>query len=178
MSIRWRLTLWNTIALALVLIGFGGLVYGLLTRALYQGIDRSLRAELQELKEDPLLARNWDERLRYWIRELKEHENIFCVVYDAEGRVYERSADLAADSVPLSQSETKGDHRGADVKLPKIGRQRVLTSRLWLGQKEFIIALLFPLADTDRELWQLLMVLVTAGPMALIVAGGRGGVLG
>jgi heavy metal sensor kinase len=174
MSIRWRLTLWNTIVLAVVFVGFGALVYGLLARALYQGIDRSLRAEFQELEEDPLLARNRDERLRYWIRELREHENIFCVVYDAEGQVYERTADLAAESVPPSLSETIGDYRFADAKLPKIGRQRLLTRRLLLGEKEFTIALLFPLGDTDRELWQLLMVLVTAGPLALIGAGGLG----
>jgi len=49
LRIRWRLTLWNSVALAVVLLGFGALVYGLLARALYTGIERSLLAEFQEI---------------------------------------------------------------------------------------------------------------------------------
>src|SRR5207248_6864777 len=52
LSIRWRLTLWNTLALAVVLLGFSGLVYGLLARALYASMDRSLLAEFRELEQD------------------------------------------------------------------------------------------------------------------------------
>jgi len=32
LSIRWKLTLWYTLALAVVLVGFGTLVYGLLAQ--------------------------------------------------------------------------------------------------------------------------------------------------
>jgi len=42
LSIRWRLTLWNVVALSVVLIGFSALVYGLLAQALYERVDRSL----------------------------------------------------------------------------------------------------------------------------------------
>ena len=58
LSIRWRLTLWNTVALTVVLLGFSGLVYGLLTHALYERIDRSLLSQFQELeqKSNPDLA--------------------------------------------------------------------------------------------------------------------------
>ena len=52
LSIRWRLTLWNTLALSVVLIGFSALVYGLLAEALYERVDRSLLAELSELEND------------------------------------------------------------------------------------------------------------------------------
>jgi hypothetical protein len=47
LSIRWRLTLWNLLALAGILLGFGALVYELLEHSLYQRLDRSLAAELQ-----------------------------------------------------------------------------------------------------------------------------------
>jgi heavy metal sensor kinase len=43
LSIRWRLTLWNTLALAVVLLGFSGLIYLLLRHALYEQIDRTLQ---------------------------------------------------------------------------------------------------------------------------------------
>src|SRR5205807_1828203 len=42
LSIRWRLTFWNTLALAFVLMGFAALVYGLSARALYQQTDQRL----------------------------------------------------------------------------------------------------------------------------------------
>ena len=41
-SIRWRLTLWNTLALAVMLACFAALVYGLLRHALYEQTDRAL----------------------------------------------------------------------------------------------------------------------------------------
>jgi hypothetical protein len=81
LSIRWRLTLWNLLALAVVLLGFGALVYELLEHSLYQRLDRSLWAELDELRHDPRMSSDRDERLRHWLYEFKEHENIFCVVY-------------------------------------------------------------------------------------------------
>jgi len=171
---RSRLPLWNTPALAVVLFGFSGLVYGLLARALYAGIDRSLLAEFHELEQDPLLANHVDERLRYWINELKEHENIFCIVYDAEGRVYQRTAELAVDSVPPTPFATAGQLGFVDANLPIIGRQRLLSSHLQLGHRDFMVIFLAPLEEADRELQQLLVVLAAAGPMALFVAGGLG----
>ena len=71
LSIRWRLTLWNLLTLAVVLLGFGTLVYELLEHALYQKVDRSLLAELEELDHKP------DLNLPYWIKEAKEHDGTF-----------------------------------------------------------------------------------------------------
>jgi heavy metal sensor kinase len=58
--------------------------------------------------------------------------------------------------------------------LPGIGRQRLLSNRLQLGGKSFTIVLLAPLEEADRALMQLVLVLATAGPVALLVAGGLG----
>src|SRR5262249_24977489 len=65
LSIRWRLTLCNALALAVVLLGFAALVYSLLTRALYQQWDRRLLAGWQHLEQDERLAGDRDGRLRY-----------------------------------------------------------------------------------------------------------------
>src|SRR5713101_2030273 len=130
LSIRWRLTLWNTLALAVVLIGFSALVYGLLAEALYEGVDRSLLSELSELETDDRMASQRDERLRHWIYELKEHENISCVVYDSTGQVHERTVELAAKAVPPVPLTTVGERVHANATLPIIRRQRTLASRL------------------------------------------------
>lgn len=174
LSIRWQLTLWNTLALAVVLLGFGGLVYALLARALYTSIDRSLVAEFQELEHDARLASNRDARLRYWIDELKEHENISCIVYDADGTVYQRTAELPLDSLPPMPSVSVGHLRLTEATLPVLGHQRVLDSRLHLGNEEFTVSFLMSLQEADHALGQLLMVLATAVPVALVGAGGLG----
>jgi heavy metal sensor kinase len=175
-SIRWRLTLWNTLALAAVLVGFGALVYGLLRSALYERIDRSLRTEWEELKQDRRLGTDPDERLRYRIHEFDEHQHGFCVVYDQQGKVRERTEKLAEVSIPPAPA---GDDppRFFDVTLPAIGRQRALCGSLKVGEREFTILFLSPLEDVDGALGQLLAAISTAGPVALVLGGGLGYVL-
>src|SRR5260370_26922864 len=104
LSMRWRLTLWNTLALAIVLLGFTALVYGLMRHALYERIDRSLLTELQELEQKP------NQDLAYWIHEAKEHQNISCVVYDAAGKVSVRTEELPEASVPPLPVTAAGTH--------------------------------------------------------------------
>src|SRR5207237_6112817 len=96
LSIRWRLTLWNMLTLTVVLVALGALVYGLMARTLYQRVDHSLRIELQELEQDSRLATQTQARLRHWIYEFKEHENISCIVYGPDGGVFARTEELAA----------------------------------------------------------------------------------
>ena len=51
-TIRWRLTLWNTLALGVLLLAFSGLVYGLLVRTLYAAIDRTLEDSWRQMADD------------------------------------------------------------------------------------------------------------------------------
>ena len=50
LSIRWRMTLWNTLALAVVMVCFAVLVYGMLRHALYEQTDRLLQAAFGQLQ--------------------------------------------------------------------------------------------------------------------------------
>jgi heavy metal sensor kinase len=171
-SIRWRLTLWNALAVAAVLVGFGALVYGLLRDALYDRLDRSLLTEWEELKGDRRLAADRDGRLRYHIHEFDEHHHGFCVVYDETGKVHERTEKLAADSVPPLPPDASDPPRLFDTALPLIGRQRALCGSLRVGGRRFTVLFLSPLEDVDRSLGQLLTALATAGPLALVLGGG------
>src|SRR5258708_37442428 len=93
LSIRWRLSLWNTAALAVVLTAFAAMIYYVLAREHYERIDRALRKELQELEDDP--GRLADpSALGEWIADAREDENIFCVVQDASGQIVARTKDL------------------------------------------------------------------------------------
>ena len=130
LSIRWRLTLWITLALAGVLVGYSALVYAMLAHALYERVDQSLLSVFQEIESKP----NPD--LSYWIKEAKEHQNILCVVYDPQGNVYERTEELSSQSVPPKPDRNGPGQRYADLRLPILGhatgpyrRQRATSRR-------------------------------------------------
>jgi heavy metal sensor kinase len=174
LSIRWRLTLWNTLALAVVLFGFAALVYALLRHALYERIDQGLLTEFRELAEDQATAGASDGRLRHWIEELKEHENLCCVVYGAGGEVLTRTEELAAGGVPAAPAGASEVPRLSSAAVPALGRRRVVDGRVRLGGQEVTAVLLAPLEDADHELGELLAVLALAVPVALAVSGGVG----
>ncbi len=49
LSIRWRIALWNTAAFAVVLLGFGVLVYSLLRETHYDQVDRILESRYRQV---------------------------------------------------------------------------------------------------------------------------------
>jgi heavy metal sensor kinase len=174
LNIRWRLTLWNVLGLAVVLGAFAALAYGLLAHAHYERIDRGLQGEFRELEQDQLLTDEGRGRLRHWIAEAKEHENVFCVVYDAHGEVVERTAELAADSVPPAPQGASGGQQVHDATVPIVGRQRVLAGSLRWGNRPVTVVLMAPLEEVDRELALVRTALLLAVPITLAVAGAWG----
>jgi two-component system, OmpR family, heavy metal sensor histidine kinase CusS len=177
LSIRWRLTLWNTLGLAVMLLVFAAMVYALLRHALYEQIDRKLQSALGQLAQDRRMAAEPETRLRYWIYEWKEHENLLAVAYDPDGSVRDRSEELAVDSVPSAPETGAGDHRIDDRVIPILGRQRVLEGSQRLGNSELSLIIMAPLDDVDHELAELRAVLLTAVPVVLLLSGGLGYVL-
>src|SRR5437870_4071295 len=98
-SVRWRLTLWNALAFGVLLAAFAGLVYSLAHREAYRAVDRKLSACLEQLARDERNVRDSD-RLRHWIGEFWEHEQVACAVYDRNGRRVERTEELPPEALP------------------------------------------------------------------------------
>jgi heavy metal sensor kinase len=172
LNIRWRLTLWNALALAVVLAIFAGLVYLLLRRALYEQTESLLTAALGQLQSDPLVAGDADARLDHWAEEFKDHQNLLCVVYRPDGSVQARTPGLADEGVPAMPADATG--RVYDTEVPGVGRHRALARQVRLGEREFVVLLLAPLAAVDRQLAEVRAVLLTAGPAALVLAAAFG----
>jgi heavy metal sensor kinase len=181
LSIRWRLALWSTLAMAAVLACFAALVYGLLRSALFEQTDRHLQAALGQLRRDPRVETSTDSRLRYWIAEYRDHLGLYCVVYRADGSPLAWTPALAEQSLPSAPARLlgapgappqEGTRWVSEGQLPDIGRQRLLAERMRLGGQDFVVLLLAPLDAVDRELAQALRVLVTAGPVALLLSAG------
>ena len=80
-SIRWRLTLLNTLAVGVLLGTFAALVYWLFDRALVGSVDTRLLECRRQLEHDPAVAAD-PARLRYLIEEFWEHEHdvLSCVL--------------------------------------------------------------------------------------------------
>ena len=166
LTIRWRLTLWITLALGVTLTCFAILVYGLLRQALFEQTDLSLRSALGQLKGDPRANTATDERINYWIEEYKDHLGLYCVVY-RNGAAHAWTVGLNEKSlppVPVNSAETWTD----EVELPIIGRQREMVERMQLGGQEFVVVVLAPLDVVDRQLTQVQGVFFIAGPLTLL----------
>ena len=168
LTVRQRLTAWNTLALAVLLLGLAGLVYGLQARALVAGVDRSLRSATGQLDRDVRVATD-PGRLRYAIDELWEHERVACVVYAPDGSVLARTEELAADAVPPPPGPA-GTGRFDSARLPVVGRQRLLTVPLPHATDGRTAVLMAGLAETDRTLAGLRATLLTAVPVMLAAA--------
>lgn len=174
LSIRWRLTLWNTLSVAALLVVCGLLVYGMLRQAMYGQVDQLLQSQFEELREDRQMAIDHESRIPHWVQEFKEHVNVFAVVYDSRGRVFARTEQLADDSVPPEPTTPVAEPQVATQSFPIINSQRTLTARLSASGEQFTVVLMAPLAEVDANLARVRTVLLTALPVSLLLAGAIG----
>ena len=173
LSIRWRMTLWNTAAFAVVLVCFGLLVYESLRQIHYDQVDRTLKTRFQELANDERLADAPEQRLQSWVRKFGKSVEIWGIVFDKEGRVVARAEQLmsafpsaSADDLSSSTRETKFD----TATIAGVGRMRRLTGRLNVGDDLYTVMLLAELEHVDEEMTQVLWVLLLTIPVTLAAA--------
>lgn len=179
-SVRARLTLYYVSALAAALIIVGGLIYGLLARALYVRIDETLLALMQtagnSLRNDLAEGQDPDDAARSTAAELASRLQMLAI-YDVDGRLMAdegRDDDLeillpALDTIPSGEPllMTVAERRDDD------DRHRLALQRLVLvpPATEFIVVAGSSLEPTDEELEALREVLLYVGPIALALAG-------
>jgi heavy metal sensor kinase len=168
MSIRYRLTLWNAVAFAAVLVGFAGVVYLFAARALRQQTDLAADTGFQLVEADPQLTVEPNERIRYWLREFEEHMGVLAGVYRPDGFPIEVHPELAGHfSGPLPAPPARQVHTD-----PVGGRWLVASKTVRAGDRELVVLLLVPLRGPDAELALLRRVLAGAVPLALLVSAG------
>jgi two-component system, OmpR family, heavy metal sensor histidine kinase CusS len=167
-SIRWRLTLWNAAAMAVLLGSFAVLVYLMFRHVLFEQTEQQLQASLERLRTDPDLSIHPAGRLRYWVSEFKKHQNFSCMVYRSDGTILERTEELPADRLPPKSAGSDSSswlmQRRADE------RQQVLVEQVRAGDNEYTVALIAPLGQVDHELDEVLAVLGMAGLMVLLLS--------
>jgi heavy metal sensor kinase len=114
-------------------------------------MDQSMTQSLRQLQDDNRLQNDPVPRLKYWIFELKEHNNVFCVVYDPSGKVLFRTEEMAEASVPKFSEVNGSASNFSDLTIPILGHQRFLRSTLRATGQEFNIVVLSAMEHLDRE---------------------------
>jgi heavy metal sensor kinase len=174
LSLRWRLTLWNTLALMVGLLGFAVLVYLLLANALSQRLDRELMTEFRELRQEVVKSGAGPENLRKLIHDIKDNENLLCVIYDPAGQVIARTDSLPRAAIPPRQPGLLMEAHLESATIGNLGRFRTLEASYREAGQQFTAVLMMPLEEVDRQLTYLLKVLTIAVPMTAILFAGLG----
>jgi len=178
MSIRWRLTLWYGLVLAIVLTVFGGAVYVAMRHELLARTDVALAGELDEIAEDVQAARDWTRLSEQLKRRFARHEVYEFQVSRVGGETFFQSDRLkprrfSVPAVPGSlrhldfESVALGT---ANVALDSLGHLRLMSGLVSGPDGPVVVQAATSLASIDQELAELLTVLLLSGPLALVCA--------
>lgn len=162
LSIRLRIALWNTVALVVILVGFGLAVYGLLRKTHYDQVDRSLQAHLRDITD----RQTSDDagEAQYLLEGVRGYS---AYMVDGSGRIIEHTADLnPADMATVVA--TVGAQRFDTAELPTAGHVRRLTAPF--SDTGRTIVLLAELEHVDEELWEVIRALLITTPITLVAA--------
>ncbi|MGE0758917.1 MAG: sensor histidine kinase [Pirellulaceae bacterium] len=169
-SIRWRMTLWNTAAFAVVLAGFGVLVFWQLRQTHYDQVDRVLMARYREVAADPQVAEAPRERFAYWMRQPAEHVDLAGVVLDPAGETVARAEKLGPDVPPLRADIVTNQPQFDTVRSPSLGRVRRMQSHIPTSLGPHTLALFAELEHVDEELELVVRSLMFTIPLTLLAA--------
>jgi heavy metal sensor kinase len=185
LSIRWKLTLWYGLVLATVLTVFGGAVYVTMRHELLARTDVALGAELDEIAEDIQAAKDWSRLSEQLRRRFARHEVYEFQVGRAEGGLIFQSDDIRPRHFPVPAIPASFKHLDFEsvalgtenITLVSLGHLRLMGRLVPGPDGPLVVQAATSLASIDQELTELLMVLVLAGPLALVCALGGGYVL-
>lgn len=168
LSVRWRMTIWNTAAFAVPLAGFGISVYWMLRQTHYDQIHRRLRERytrfLQATRREPADA----ERFITWLRGIDPHLEITGYVANSAGQIVAKSDDLVLpDALPLVP-RTNGQF---DTVSPGDGeRLRRMVARISTDGRDYTVVLLADLEHLEEEIVLVAQVLGVTVPLTLLIS--------
>ncbi len=156
LNIRWRIALWNTAAFAVILLGFGLAVYGMLRKTHYDQVDRGLLAYFHDMEESDGAAMNAGRYSSY--------------VVEGNGRIVAHTptlskADMVATALPSDDAQ-----QFDTAYLPAAGHVRRLMARAPGAESERTVVLLAELEHVDEELWEVIRALLITAPITLVAA--------
>ncbi|MBN1954667.1 MAG: HAMP domain-containing histidine kinase [Anaerolineae bacterium] len=181
MAIRVRLTLWYGGILALLLLLFGGALYGILQGSLQAGVDRTLVETAEEVQSSVRRqialtpALNWAEVLTIPPLDVFAAPDVFVQVRYPNMNLAATSANLAAQELPgLNTADWVRVLSGTvDLRTVEVGDVRLrLRSEpvLSQGRPVAVLQVAASLRATDEALHRLLALLLGGGGLGLVLA--------
>jgi signal transduction histidine kinase len=162
LSIRWRIAFWNTAAFAVILLGFGLAIYGLLRKTHYDHVDRRLQAQFDQM---PASDRGDAEPGGG----LLNAGGYPAYVVDESGRVINHTAELSSADMVAAVAPVSDAPRFDTAYLPEAGHVRRLVARPPSDSRRTVI-ILAELAHVDEELWEVIRSLLITTPITLVAA--------
>jgi len=167
MSIRWRLTLWYTGLVALLLLIFGSTLYAVLHRSLYAQLDQSLHDRSQAIEES--LAAGFIPSLDAF-----SSPGVYVQLLDLTLQVTYRSTNLGEQALPTNPQTLAAARAGEELlETVDIGSTRLrLLSRPLVGQGELlgVLQVAESLDPLEARLSQVSLLLILVGAFAMIVS--------
>jgi heavy metal sensor kinase len=164
LSIRLRIALWNTAAFAVILVGFGLAVYGMLRTTHYDQVDRSLQGQLPGV-----IARLSAAAAHEAPKPFAEVRGYSAYLIDDQRHVVGHSADLSPADMVAVAAPTGVKPRLETAQLPTAGHVRRLVARDAQKPAQTVV-LLAKLEHVDEELWEVIRALLITAPVALLAA--------
>jgi len=174
-TIRRRLTLLNTLALAVLLAAFAALIYLLQARAIIERVDEKMEESWRQLQRDPRLIEEPAARER-WLKESWERDEVAIGVFAPDGRLLAQTAELPAGAMPeyavnIPQEAPPPQLQFSTQVLPIVGERRQLLAVLPHNGAKSVVIFVSDLAEAHRRLAQLRAILLTVVPVMLLLAG-------
>lgn len=169
-SIRWRLTFWYSAVVALLLIIFGGLVYGMIRQYLLAQTDTEVVAEMLEYQREVENSQEIDvlnSQLRSFFR---VHEDYQFELSTLDGKRLIATGSLGQHALVGARD---GDDRKLKLKtetLDELGRHRVANQVVQGPGGPLQIAIAVPTSPTERMLDRFLLILCSVGGVVLLGA--------
>lgn len=176
-TLRFRLTVWYALTLALVLISFGTLVYGVVRYQLLGHHDGELRDVAAAVA---LVLAHEPDCESLTAEQVSELNRIGHVVLfheaEGEGRVFYRSPDSSDLPVPSTQSVTEGSDRGRFETLgPETARVRMYSEPYHARSgRRGVIHVVDRLGDVVAPLASLRLALLLMTPLAVLISAAGG----
>ncbi len=180
MSIRARLALWYGGIMAILLVIFGGALYGILRGSLITGADRTLdetAAEIQSSarRQISLTPFNWSEVVTLPPLDVFAASDVFVQARQLSGEIAAASANLRGRELPSLPDDSWRQVLAGQIDVRTVSvegtRLRLRTESLFVGDRPAgVIQVAISLHSVDEALQRLLSLLLAIGGMGLLMA--------
>jgi heavy metal sensor kinase len=169
LNIRWRLTLWNAIAFALILTAFGFVVYVLLRDAHFKMLDKALSRRANSFVEALEEGKSTDQVISEWITRFGNHGEYQAFLLDKNQNTLAATEGLTNEDIARIISKTSGAEVGTLVDV-RLKRHRFTSFDLSTSEQANRVFVLADLEHLEEELALVRATFLWAIPPALLLA--------